>query len=215
MRLGCLGCFVLIVVGLGGLVIAGGALFLSTNIFGTPDVHPVSYTPGDGHTAQQKLYEVLLRQAGRSGRKDPIVLTDREANAFVAQHLAEVAGVPVTPLIVKFTNGQFFAQGQTTLRNLLRGAPFSYLLGYVPSRWPGRSVWVTVQGQLTISGGPNGAPRYGDVTVTQLTLGRQPLHSFLLYMMMGPSGAGLFHWRVPSVVDQVQIQDGRAIIHTR
>jgi hypothetical protein len=33
--------------------------------------------------------------------------------------------------------------------------------------------------------------------------------------MMGPSGAGLFRWPVPGVVDSLQIEEGHAIIRTR
>src|SRR6266849_119982 len=98
MRLGCVGCFLLIVVVLVIAVLVGAILFLSVNIFGTPDVRPVSYSREDGYSAQQKLFEVALRQSGRSSRKDPIVLSEREANAFLSRHLAEGVGVPVSPL---------------------------------------------------------------------------------------------------------------------
>ena len=33
--------------------------------------------------------------------------------------------------------------------------------------------------------------------------------------VMGPSGAGLFRWRVPSVVEGIEIGDGRATVRTR
>jgi len=216
MRLGCFGCFALAVVVLGILVVAGGVLFLSTNILATPDIRPVPYSKADGYAAQQKLYEVYLRQSGRSSRKDPIVLTEREANAFLSQHLSEVSGMPVTPLNLRFEQGQFLAQGRMALRYLFQGPPFAYVASYVPPRRLDQPVWVTVRGRIDIeNGGAQGAKRYGNVSVTELVLGRQPINGFLLYVMMGPSGAGLFRWPVPAVVEAVQFESGEALIRTR
>jgi hypothetical protein len=213
MRLGCIGCFVLVLIVLTGVVVAGGVLFLSTNIVGTPDVKPVAYSRADGHSAQQKLFEISQRQSGRSTRKDPIVLSEKEANAFIANHLSEVAGIPLSPLAIKFSKGQFWAQGQTPLRNLFLGPPLSYLLRYIPDNRLGMPVWVTVRGRVRLE--DSGSSRQGVITLTELSLGRQPLHSFLLYLVMGPSGSGLFRWSVPRTVDSIQLEDGQAIIHTR
>ncbi len=215
MRLGCVGCFLVIVVVLAAVVVVGGVLFLSTNIFGTPDVKPVSYSKADGYTAQQKLYEIAQRQAGRSSRKEPVVLNEREVNAFLANHLAEVAGISVAPLAVKLSHGRFFAQGQTTLRHLLSGRPFTYVFKYIPEHRLKQPVWVTVRGGVRIDEGAPGSSRTGSVTVTELALGRQPLHSLLLYAVLGPSGGGLFRWPVPRVVENVQLEEGQAIVHTR
>ena len=97
MKLGGFGCLLVILVGLVLLALVAGGLFLSINIFGTPDVRPVSFSKVDGYSAQQKLFEVVLRQSGRSARKDPISLNEREANAFLSRHVAESAGVPLSP----------------------------------------------------------------------------------------------------------------------
>ena len=215
MKFGCFGCLVLIIVGLVLLALVAGGLFLSINIFGTPDVRPINFSKVDGYSAQQKLFEVVLRQSGRSTRKEPISLSEREANAFLSRHLAESAGVPLSPLVVRFENGQLFAQGQTPLRNLFQGPPFAQLLPYVPDKRLDQQVWVTLRAQIHVDGSLGGGSRYGTVTVTQLELGRQPVSSFLLYVMMGPSGAGLFRWPVPANVEDIQIQDGQAIIRTR
>jgi hypothetical protein len=214
-KLGCFGCFFLVIAILVLIALVAGGLFLSVNIFDAPDVRPVSFGKGDGYSAQQKLYEVVLRQSGRSGRKDPIVLSEREANAFLSHHLAEAAGIPLSPLAVRFEKGQLFAQGQTALRNLFQGPPFAQLLPYIPDRRLEQPVWVTVRARINIEDSMSGAGRYGTVTVTELELGRQHISSFLLYVMMGPSGAGLFRWPVPGVVDSLQIEEGHAIIRTR
>ncbi len=214
MKLGCFGCLLLIVV-LAILVFATGAVFVSGNIFGTPDARPVSFSRADGYAAQQKLYEVVLRQTGRSSRKDPISLTEREASAFLSRHLAESARIPLSGLSVRFDPGEFVAQGQTPLRSLAQGPLFSYLLRYIPDRPLDQPVWVSVRGRINIEGSAVETKRWGKVTVTRFVLGRQPLGTFLLYVMVGPSGAGLLEWPVPGVVESVQIQGGQAIIRTR
>jgi hypothetical protein len=211
-RLGCFGCFFLVIAVLVVLVLVAGAIFISVGIVGTPEIRPISFSRGDGYSAQQKLYEVLLRQSGRSPRKDPITLGEREANAFLSRHLAETAGIPLSPLIVRFEKGQLFAQGQTPLRNLFQGPPFAQLVHYIPDQRLNHQVWVTVCARVNVEGE---ASRYGTVSVTQFELGRQHVGSYLLYLMMGPSGGGLFRWPVPSVVDSIQIEEGQAVIRTR
>jgi hypothetical protein len=76
-------------------------------------------------------------------------------------------------------------------------------------------VWVSIQGRITIGAGGEATERTADVSVTEFVLGRQPISPFFLYMLMGPSGAGLFRFRVPGVVEGVDIQGGRATIRTR
>jgi len=215
MRLGCFGCLFLIIAVLVLVVVALGVVFLSTNLLGTPEVRPVSFSKGDGYSAQQKLYEVVLRQSGRSSRRDPIVITEPEANAFLARHLDQ-AGLPLSPLVVRFANGQLTAQGQTALRNLFKGPPFAQLLPYLSDKRLDQPVWITVRARIRVEGGLGaGTSRYGSAEVVDFALGKQPLGSFLLSVLMGPSGGGLLHWQVPSVVDDVQIRDGQLVITTR
>jgi len=215
MRLGCFGCLFLIVALLVMVVVVLGVVFLSTNLLSAPDVRPVPFSKSDGHAAQSKLYEVVLRQSGRSSRRDPIVISEREANAFLAHHLDQ-AGLPLSPIVVRFAKGQLTAQGQTALRNLFKGPPFAQLLPYISDKRLDQLVWVTVSARIRIEGGFGaGSGRYGSVEVIDFVLGKQPLGSFLLSVLMGPSGGGLLRWQVPSVVDDVQIGDGQVVITTR
>ena len=213
-KLGCFGCFVLVIGILALLMLAGGALFLSTNLYGKPHVPSVAFSRSDGYSAQQKIYEIVQRQIGRSSRKDPISLTESEANAFLSRHLGE-GTVPLSPIVVRFKTDQFIVVGQTPLRNLVQSPPLTYLLPYLPDRYLDRPVWVSVEGRIAIGGRRDGAERTADVTLTEFVLGRQPISPFFLYMLMGPSGGGLFHFRVPGVVEGVDIEGGRAIIRTR
>ena len=90
MKLGCFGCLLLIVAILVIVVVGLGMIFLSTNIFSAPEIRPVSFTRQDGYAAQQKLFEVASRQIGRSTRRDPIILSEPEVNAFLSKHLEQI-----------------------------------------------------------------------------------------------------------------------------
>jgi hypothetical protein len=190
-------------------------VFLSTNLLSAPQGRPVPFSKGDGYATQQKLFEVALRQSGRSSRRDPIVITEPEANAFLARHLDQ-AGVPLSPIVVRVAGGYLTAQGQTALRNLFKGPPFAQILPYISDKRLDQLVWVTVRARIRVEGGFGaGSSRYGNVEVIDFVLGKQPLGSFLLSILMGPSGGGLLHWQVPSVVDDIQIREGQLVITTR
>ena len=209
---GCFGCVAVIVAILVIAVVGLGVIFLSTNIFGPPEVKPVSFTKNDGYAAQQKLFEVASRQFGRSSRRDPLVITEPEANAFLSRHLDQ-SGLPLSPIVVRFAKGEIVVQGQTAFRNLLKGPPFAQIAPYLSTRRLDEPVWVTVQGRIKIEG--TGNNRHGSVEVTQFALGKQPLGSILLLLLMGPSGGGLLQWPVPAVVDDVRVGEGQLSIITR
>ncbi len=216
MRLGCIGCLLLIILILVVVLATAGILFLSANIYGVPEVVQTEFTRSDGYAAQQKLFEVLQRQSGRSSRKDPLVLSDREVNAFLSRHLAQSAGLPLSPLGVRFSGKEALVQGRTPLRNLLQGPPFAQLLPYISDQRLDRPVWVSVRGRLSVDSGiGSGAARYGKVSLTDLTLGKQPVGSWLLTVMMGPSSTYLLRWQVPPIVESIDIQDGQLVITTR
>ena len=209
---GCFGCVAVIVVILVIAVVGLGVIFLSTNIFGPVEVKPVSFTKSDGYAAQQKLFEVASRQSGRSSRRDPITITEPEANAFLSRHLDQ-SGLPLSPIVVRFANGEILAQGQTAFRNLLKGPPFAQIAPYLSTKRLDEPVWVTVRGRIKIEG--TGNSRHGSVEVTQFALGKQSLGSILLLLLMGPSGGGLLQWPVPAVVDDVRVGEGQLSIITR
>src|SRR6266508_4160827 len=181
MKLGCMGCMVLVIVLVIAIVLGvAGTLFLSANIYGSPEVVLVPFTSSDGFAAQQKLFEVLRRESGRSSRQDPIVLTDREATAFLSKYLEQTAGLPLAPITVRFIRREILIQGRTPLRHLLQGPPFAQLVPYLPEQRV-----------------------------------NQPVNTWLLTFMMGPSSMYLLRWQVPSNVERVEIEDGQLVIRTR
>ena len=212
MKLGCVGCLLLIVAILVIVVVGLGMIFLSTNIFSPPEVRPVSFTRLDGYAAQQKLFEVASRQHGRSTRRDPITLSEPEVNAFLSRHL-EQSGLPLSPIVVRLHKGEVVAQGQTQLRNLIKGPPLAQIAGYVGDKRLDEPIWVTIRGRVAIDG--TGSQRQGRVDVEQFALGKQHLGSMLLMLLMGPSGGGLLRWPVPAVVDEIRVGEGNLTITTR
>lgn len=217
MKLGCMGCLILLIVLLVAIVLGvAGILYLSANIYGSPEVVLTPFTQSDGFAAQQKFFEVLRRETGRSSRQDPIVLTDREATAFLSRHLEQSAGLPLAPITVRFLRREILIQGRTQLRNLLQGPPFAQLLPYLPEQRLNQPVWITLRGPISVESGVGGsAARYGKIAVTEFALGKQPVNSWLLTIMMGPSSVYLLRWQVPSNVESVEIEEGQLVIRTR
>ena len=215
MRLGCLGCLVLIVAVLVMAVAAAGFIFLSGKMGTPPDVQPTRFTRADGFSAQRKLYELVLRESGRSTRTDPVILSEAEVNAFLANHLAEAADLPFSPLVVRFAGGQLELRGQTPLRNLFQGPPLTQLTPYLPASSLDQTVWITVRGRFVIDHPrAKGGRTYARVDVSEFALGKQPVGRWLLWLMLGTESR-LLRFQVPTVVESVQIDERRAVIRTQ
>lgn len=216
MRFGCFGCLAVMVILMVIVMAALGLIFMSGNITAPPDTQPTRYSRADGLSAQQKLYELVLRQSGRSSRQDPVVITEQEANAFLANHLAEAGGLPFDPIMVRFTAGQLEMQGQTPLRNLLQGPPFAQLLPYVSDSRLDYPIWVTIKGRILLEAkGLRGDRTYGRIELSNFQLGKQELGGWLLSLMLGPTSQRMMRWQVPAVVQEIEIQPGKLIIATR
>lgn len=216
MRVGCFGCLLVIVILLIVIVAALGVIFLSSNILDAPEVTTAGkFSRADGYAAQQKLFELVRRGSGESARRDPVMLSEAEVNAFLANHLAE-ADLPLNPINVRFVGGQLEVQGRTALRNLIQGQPLVQLLPYLPAERLDQGVWVFLKGRIHIEeAGMASTRRIGRVEISEFQLGKQPLGSWLLSLMLGRTATRLLRWPVPSAVQDVTIDEGRLIIRTR
>jgi hypothetical protein len=216
MKFGCAGCLVL-AVGLAFMAaVVAGFFVLSGNIFEEPRVEVLDWSRADASAVRSKLYEIVQRDAGQSGRQDPIVLSERDLNAWMARHLAETAGLRFDPFALRLTQGQFVLQGRTILRNLLQGPPFAQLVPFIPAAQLNRPLWITVHGYVSVQpGGPGGKPGRARVTLTEFDLGKQPVGNWPFSVVMGPAGWGLLSWPVPGVVRDIDIEDKRIVIQTR
>jgi hypothetical protein len=216
MKFGCAGCLVL-AVGLAFMAaVVAGFFVLSGNIFEEPRVEVLDWSRADASAVRSKLYEIVQRDAGQSGRQDPIVLSERDLNAWMARHLAETAGLRFDPFALRLTQGQFVLQGRTILRNLLQGPPFAQLVPFIPAAQLNRPLWITVHGYVSVQpGGAGGKPGRARVTLTEFDLGKQPVGNWPFSVVMGPAGWGLLSWPVPGVVRNIDIEDKRIVIQTR
>lgn len=214
MKLGCLGCLVLIVGLLGLGVLIGVGFVLSTSIFNIPEsLPPPQWTPPDSQQVQQKLAEVLRRDTQKSARTDPLVFTEREINAFLTHHLEETEGLPFAPLLVKLTPGVVVIQGRTQLKTLLRGIPFNYLVEFLPASQVDRPVWVVIHGTVRIEPGRlRKDRRFLRIDPSRFRIGTQEMGTWLLSWMVGPK---LLRWPVPKVIEAVLVEEGRVIVVTR
>jgi hypothetical protein len=216
MKLGCAGCLILAVALMFLAVVAGGFLFLSGNIFEEPRFDAVEWLRADASSARSKLAEVALRDLGHSGRQDPILLSEREVNALVARHLAEVAGLRFDPFAIKLTRGQFILQGRTVLGDLLQGPPFAQLAPQLPAAQLSRPIWITARGYVSVEPGePGGRLGRARVELTEFTLGKQPVGTWPFSIVMGPAGSRLLKWTVPGILRDVEIDDRRLVVRTR
>ena len=214
MKFGCMGCFVLLLILAVALVGGAVALYYAGSLFDMPAIPSIEYTPSDGHRAQQKLFELATRDSRRSA--ESVVLTERELNAFLAQHLEESEGLPFSPIIVRLSPGTIEVQGRTTLVNLFQGFPFSLLAEYLPAPALDRPVWVTVSGTIEVQKRRSRTERpYGQLVVSEFSLGNQDLGSWVLSWMIGGRRQSLLRWQLPPAVDGITIEQGRVVITPR
>ncbi len=216
MKLGCVGCLILLV-GLSFiLALVGGFIFQADNIFAETQYEAGDWKRSDASAAWSALREIVQRDTRQSGRQDPIILTEREINALVARHLAETVGLRIDPFSMKLAQGQFLLQGRTVLRSLLQGPLFSRLAGYLRASPLDRPIWITVRGYIAVQPGePGGKPGEARVVLTEFNLGRQPVGSWPFSVVMGSAGAGLLKWQVPGTLRDIDIENRRVVIRTR
>ncbi|MFQ5827718.1 MAG: hypothetical protein ACE5JD_00985 [Candidatus Methylomirabilia bacterium] len=209
-----MGCLTLTVILVGIGVVLGGGLIFSTNIFHPPEnlSGPVG-TSRDGRRAQQKMYELVLRDRRLSSRTAPVVFTEREINAFLSRHLIRGQGIPLTDLRVTFTPGQMAFQGQTEIRSLMRGVPFKYITSALPASQLSRRVWVAIRARVRLERGwLSQEQEFLRIDPSEFRLGTQNVGAWLLSWMLGRK---FLSWPVPAVIEAVSIQQGRVVVTTR
>ena len=205
-RLGCLGCFSILAFTAVVVLVLIGGLALSGNIFDLPSAPRREFSPEDGRRFQEKLAEIMLRGSNVSPRKEPIVISQRELNAFLQRHLMESERIRFSHMLVHFSKGSIEIQGQTELRSLLNGFPFSLFGEYLPTSTTNRPVWMTIKGGVKVDRG------HGEFLVEDFSLGRQSLSPWLFSWLFGGAGNRLMEWRVPASVEKITIEEGRAVI---
>jgi hypothetical protein len=160
-----------------------------------------------GRRFQGALAQLLLRETGLSSRRDPLVLTEAEVNAFLGGHV-EVRDPPVWPIRVRIGAEEVELGGATTVGRLLETGLGSRPGPGLPGPIGGRPVWVAARGRIVVHGGR------AEFLARAATIGRQRVPVVLLWRLLGGRPLALT-WPMPHVVERVDLEPGRLLIHTR
>jgi hypothetical protein len=215
MRLGCLGCLGSIL-GLALLAcLVGGAVWAWSGLYAAPRL--LSPDPGKADPAalSRKLTEIGLRSTGRSTRTEPLVLGEAEVASLVSARLAD-ADLQLALVAVRLRSDRVAAQGRLPLGTLLQDSPMAWMGSVVPRSTLGAPIWLTLTGLVEVEA-PSGPrrPRHAEARLLTARLGRVPVPSWLLPVMLGPRGASVLRWQVPGAVDRLEVGEGRITVRTR
>ncbi len=192
------------------VVLASGAaaLVLAVRLLGQPDGIP----PGDpqaGLRVQHVIAQILLRQEGLSRDTEPLVLDASDVNAFLARH-AWVRDVPTEwPPGIRLGQGRVHVLARTSPGRLLRGRSGRWLLAALPAAVLDLEMWIGISGHLTVGNGE------GRLMVDAADLGRQAVPVAWLWNLLGARPTELLAWRMPRIVERLEVLPDRLVIHTR
>jgi hypothetical protein len=173
--------------GIVGMILLGRVLALPGELPSAPD-------PQASVHVQSVVAQLLLREAGLSSRQDPLVLSAAEVNAFLAQHV-EVRGAELG--------------GLTTLGRLVEAGLGSGVARLTPRALADYPVWVAARGRISVS-----AAGQAEFLAETAAVGQQWVPVSWLWAVMGGRPRALT-WRMPRVVERVDVEPGRLVIHTR
>ena len=214
MKLGC-GCVVALLV---LAVLAAGTTWAVVQMLRAPDVVPAAATPAEGKAAQEKLYAIISRSdrpRQAKGPPRPIVLSEREVNAFLSRHLGQVGELPLTDIAVRLpAPGRIEMIGRVPLRHLLGGRLLTSAGEALPQRWRDRLVWLHVEAEASVEVTATGRRRYLRFDVRRFLIGRQAFPSVVPQLMLDSETLRLLRWPLPEAVNDVRIEPGRAVVTT-
>jgi hypothetical protein len=183
-------------------------LLLARALAGPDEAGGPDPDPGVGVRVQSVLAQLVLREAGLSTRQDPLALTTVEVNAFLADHV-HVRDAPVWPVRVQISADGVVLGGVTTVGRLVPAALGSWAGAILPESIGGQPVWVAVRGQVEVGSGGR-----AEFRAHSGVMGRQAIPVALLWRVLGGRPSALV-WRMPRVVERVESEPGRLVIHTR
>jgi hypothetical protein len=157
---------------------------------------------------QSVVAQLFLREAGLSSRQEPLALTAAEVNAFLAEHV-QIRDAPVWPVRVQIGAEGVELSGITTVARVVPRALGPWAGAILPASVGGQPVWVAVRGQIEVGSGGR-----TEFRASHGALGRQTIPVAMLWRILGGRPSALV-WRMPRVVDRVESEPGRLVIHTR
>ena len=209
MKLGCAGCLsTLVGLTLVALVL-GVTVGVGSRLLGQPAISPAVTTAADGSRAQQKLFELTRR---RRGAAETVIITEPELNALLTRHLVEARGVQLgAPSARLLGADRLEVMGSRPLGRILEELSLGSVGSLLPASWLERPIWLRVGAHIRVEERP---PRHLRLDVDALVVGRQRVPALALRLLMDPGGVGLLRWPLPSHIESVTIEPGRAIIKT-
>jgi hypothetical protein len=136
-----------------------------------------------------------------------LTLTTAEVNTFLARHV-EVRAAPVWPVSVRLVGGEVELGGPTTVGRLMATGPGRSPGSMLPVVLADHPLWVAVTGRVTVHEGR------GEFQARAAMIGRQRVPVRVLWLLLGGQPRALA-WRMPRVVDRIDTEPGRLLIHTR
>jgi hypothetical protein len=193
-----------------GCVAAGaiGGLLFARVLAGPDELGAAPTDPGAGIRVQSVVAQLLLREAGLSTRQEPLALTAGEVNAFLAEHV-QVRDAPVWPVRVQIGAEGVELSGITTVARIVPRVLGPWAGAILPASVGGQPVWVAVRGQIEVGSGGR-----AEFRASHGALGHQTIPVGMLWRILGGRPSALV-WRMPRVVDRVESEPGRLVIHTR
>lgn len=204
---GCFGCLTLIAILSIIMIFVVASYFLSSHLFYVPDTWKVETSSEDGYRCQQKIAEILLRQAGLSIRKEKIQITEREINSFLIRHFDTQKLVALKPIIVRFNPNQISVEGKASLKILLADFPFSDYERI--SSFLNKPIWITLKGNFE-----QRKERF-QIKIQEFYIGKQYIPIWLFYYISGEDMKDILNWRLPEIIEDIQVEKGRIIIATK
>jgi hypothetical protein len=206
MRLGCGGCLAGVLVALGLAVVVGAALWGVVLVGQSPEIPVITVTAEDSARAQRKIFQLVNRNRNRP--PTPLVFTEVEVNAIITRQLA--GQLPVSSPVVRLLAGDSVELlGRVSARRLLTDSPLSWLSDLLPAGWGQRPVWLRIRAHAELEAGTRPRLRFEP---TEFAVGRLPLPTVMVRLLLDPGTLAIFRWSLPDDVEAVTIEAGRATI---
>jgi hypothetical protein len=206
MRSGCGGCLLGAVFVLMIAVAAGGVLWGVVLVQQVPEIQAPVPTSGDSARAQHKVFQLM--GPGRGRPAGPIVFTEAEINALVTRQLD--GQLPLaSPAVRLLADDTLEIAGRVPLQRLLTDAPLSWLANKLPAHWRDRPLWLRIRAHALVERGPRS---YLVFEPREFAVGRLPLPTVMVRLLLDPATLAMFRWALPDHVEAVTIEAGRATI---
>ncbi len=156
--------------------------------------------------AHERLAQLALRETRPSGRGEPVVVTAPEINALLATYL-DAKGTGLSAIVLTLGPGRVGVNGRTSLGRVLAESGPAWASHLLPRALADLPVWVVAWGRLEVGGG---RARF---VLESAAVGRQPVSPALATALLPPEI--LAERRLPRLIERVDVEPGRLVIHTR